>query len=413
MRNASTRLTALVATLASLDLALWLVIVPLLPALEQEAGLSKDQAGIVLAAYSASVLLASLPVGHLSDRLGARRMTVAAAFMFAALAPALAFADSFGELVAVRFGQGLFSAVSWTAGLAWLTQSQPVDRRARSLATVNVAAALAPLAGPILGGPVVAAFGLGVTLAAFGAVVLCVAVWALLEPGPGRPPPAASGDAPERTGTPLLAGTRSEPRLRASMVAIGLAASTAGVIQLLAPLHLDDQGFSQSEIGWVFTGTAAASMLVTLTMRRLTDRVDRLRTAIRSLSLVCGVLGLLLLGLPTGVYVAALVALTMAQAPVWVLSYPLCSEGAQRAGVGQGVAMGALNTVWAVGALAAPAAAGLIAEATSDRAAYGVALAVVLGGVALLVQARRQDQRRSASSAGVVTGRRQANRSHT
>ena len=125
MRNATTRLTALVATLAFLDLVLWLVIVPLLPTLEEEADLSKGEAGIVLGAYSAAVLVASMPVGHLADRVGPRRMTVATTFLFAALAPTMALADEFWSLVAVRFGQGLFSAVSWTAGLAWLTSSVP------------------------------------------------------------------------------------------------------------------------------------------------------------------------------------------------------------------------------------------------------------------------------------------------
>jgi MFS family permease len=197
------------------------------------------------------------------------------------------------------------------------------------------------------------------------------------------------------------------------MIAIGVAASTAGTIQLLAPLHLSDEGLSQSEIGWVFTATAAVSMGVALTMRRLAGRLDRLRTAMRALALVSVSLALMLLSLPTAAYIGVLLLIFLALAPEWVVSYPLCSEGAERAGLGQGVAMGALNTVWAVGALAAPALAGVIAEASDDRAAYGVALLVVLAGAGGLLRAWRADQRLAASSAGSTTGRRHANRSHT
>ena len=102
MRPNPTRLLILVCALASLDLALYLAAVPLLPRWERELGLSKSQAGVVLGAYGVSVLLGSLPLGHLADRLGAKRLTAGGAVLFALAAPALALADGFWELVAVR-----------------------------------------------------------------------------------------------------------------------------------------------------------------------------------------------------------------------------------------------------------------------------------------------------------------------
>ncbi len=87
MRPNPTRLTALVCALAFLDLALWLAAVPLLPRWERELGLSKLESGIVVGAYSVSVLVASLPVGRIADRVGPKRMTVAAAILFAVAAP--------------------------------------------------------------------------------------------------------------------------------------------------------------------------------------------------------------------------------------------------------------------------------------------------------------------------------------
>lgn len=411
MRNATTRLTALVAALAFLDLVLWLVIVPLLPTLEEEAGLSKGEAGVVLAAYSAAVLVASIPVGHLADRVGPRRLTIATTFLFAALAPTMALADEFWSLVAIRFGQGLFSAVSWTAGLAWLTSSVPAAHRGRSLATVSTVGATAPLFGPVLGGPVATAIGLGPMLVGVGIAGLAVAIWALLERGTGLDPRAAppAEDAPRPGRGAVARAALREPYLRAALVSITIAASTAGAIQLLAPLHLDDEGVSEARIGWIFTVSALVALTATLTTRRVADRIDRLRTVARMTTIVACIVAVpLLFPLPVPGYVVMLIAIQTAQAPIWVLAYPLCADGAERARIGQGLALGALNTVWAVGALASPAIAGGIAQALGDRAAYVLVITVLLCGLAALVhagrQARAQGPSRAASPSAEVTG---------
>jgi MFS family permease len=411
MRNATTRLTALVATLAFLDLVLWLVIVPLLPTLEEEAGLSKGEAGVVLAAYSAAVLIASIPVGHLADRVGPRRMTIATTFLFAALAPTMALADDFWSLVAIRFGQGLFSAVSWTAGLAWLTSSVSAAHRGRSLATVSTVAATAPMFGPVLGGPVTSAIGLGPLLVGVGIAGRAVAIWALRERGRGTDPRAAppAEDEPRAGRREVARAALREPYLRAALVSITIAASTAGAIQLLAPLHLDDEGVSEASIGWIFTVSAMVALTATLTTRRVADRIDRLRTVARMTTIVACIVAVpLVFSLPVPAYVVMLVAIQTAQAPIWVLAYPLCSDGAERARIGQGLALGALNTVWAVGALASPAIAGGIAQAFGDRAAYVLVITVLLCGLTALVhagrQARAQPPSRTASSSAEVTG---------
>src|SRR6478735_2976053 len=213
VRPADVRLAALIAILAFLDLAMWLTAVPLIPVWEDELGLSHTQSGMVLGAYGVAVLFLSLPAGHLADRLGPRRLTIGATLLFAATAPLYAFASSFGELLALRTVNGLFSAVSWTAGLAWLVASVPVTHRGRTLAVVNASASAASLVGPLLGGPVVAAIGLKPTMLGFGFVVLLVGIWALLEPNRGGRQATEGVSAREA----LRTGLR-EPRLVQALV---------------------------------------------------------------------------------------------------------------------------------------------------------------------------------------------------
>ena len=53
---------------------LWFAVAPLLPHWEETLGLSKAQSGIVVGAYSATILVASVPAGNLADRYGPRRV---------------------------------------------------------------------------------------------------------------------------------------------------------------------------------------------------------------------------------------------------------------------------------------------------------------------------------------------------
>lgn len=392
MRPNPTRLLALVCALASLDLALYLAAVPLLPRWERELGLSKSEAGVVLGAYSVSVLLGSLPLGHLADRVGAKRLTAGATILFALAAPALALAGSFWELVAVRSAQGLFSAVSWTAGLAWIFAASPPDRRGRSMALVNASATGATLLGPVLGGPLVAAFGLLPTMTAFGGVVAVLGVWAFLEPearvrGADTQSPLAA----------LRLGVRSG-KVRAAFAGILFVSAAASTLQLLAPLHLAGGGLSDAEVGWVFTAAALLALGENLALTRLADRIDGRGAMIVAVTFVGLGNALLGTGLSLTGYVAATVALPLAIGPLFVFSYALCARGAQEVGAGAGVAMGALNTLWATGALVAPIAAGVLAGAGGDAFAFAAVAAAAALTAAAVGRARRAERPSTTSS---------------
>jgi MFS family permease len=78
-----------------------------------------------------------------------------------------------------------------------------------------------------------------------------------------------------------------------------------------------------------------------------------------------------------------MVAVGIAQAIGFTAAYPLAADGAERAGIGQGVAMGLLSVSWGLGALIGPVLTGTVAELASDAAGFllaaGLALAAALG----------------------------------
>ena len=108
------------------------------------------------------------------------------------------------------------------------------------------------------------------------------------------------------------------------------------------------------------------------------------------------------LGLATGaspeIYVPLMVLAGMSYGALFTPSFSLVSEGAERAGLAQGMAFGLMNAAWAVGAMAGPALAGAVAGVTGDSvpfilAAAGCALAVYLFRPRRAVAARRGQHR--------------------
>jgi predicted MFS family arabinose efflux permease len=384
VRPAEYRLATLIALLALLDLMVMLIAVPLVPRFEHDAHLSHLQSGTVLGAYAAAVLVLSLPAGHLADRVGARRLTIAATLLFAVATPLYAFASTFAELLALRLASGVFSAVSWTAGLAWLVASMPGSHRLRALATVNAAASGAAVAGPLVGGPAVAAFGITPTFLAVGAVAVAVAVWALVEPNHGRE------ERHERiSARAALATGLRERGFRQANAAMLFMSATASALALLAPVHLHALGIGASGIGWIFTAGSVLSVTAAIALGRAADRIDCRRVARGGCLAVASIVLFLSLGLGAVPYAAGVVLFGGAGTLLWVTTYPMCAEAADRAGIGQGIALGLLNTTWALGSMTAPAAAGFVADHADPGFAFAAA---ALAGVAAAA-ALRPDRR--------------------
>ena len=296
------RLTLLVGGLVFFDLVLWFAVAPLLPGWEESLGLSKAQSGIVVGAYSAAVLLASVPAGSLADKFGPRRVTIAATLLFAIAAPLHAFVGSFAELVALRFAAGVFSAVSWSAALAWAIGSVPPARRGRTAALINTALPIGAIAGPLFGGPFVQLVGLKAAMGALGVVVLVLGAIASREPEVG---------APKHEPVPLRDSIRTVARdswLLSANVALIVLAIVGTTMQTLGSLHLADHDVSQSGVGAAFTLVAIAGAITTLTIARMADRLDRLKLVGLGTLLMAPAMGAMALPLGTPAFIAAMVA---------------------------------------------------------------------------------------------------------
>ena len=389
------RLTALVSSLIFLDMITWLAAVPLVPVWQKEFGLSDDESGLILGIYSFAVLLCAIPAGYLADRFGARRMTLIGASLFILAAPAIAFADTFWLLVLVRVVQGACSAITWSAGLAWLGGAVGDDYRPRGLSIANATATVGTIAGPLLGGPIVSHVGLGVAFGVLGGLVGIVVIWALFEPGGERHPVTHH----ERQGPFESLRRAAKPgRIQIGFVAIAFVALMMAALQMLAPLHFDAAGLSSAAIGWIFTVGSAFSVLSILVVARLGRRLNQTR-ALVVLPIICGGLVMLMM-IPLGIpwYGFLLIAAMCLASPIFTISYAACADGARDEQIGEGGVFGMLNAVWAVGSLLAPIIAGFISQQGPSWVMY--ALVGVLSVLVMFVLRRSEAVVTAASRAG-------------
>ena len=381
------RLTVYVSLLVMLDLALFSAIVPLLPQFADRLDLSKLESGILLGAYSAAVVVAAVPVGHLADRIGMRTVTIAGSLLMAAATVAFALGDSYSVLVGARLAQGLASAAAWSAALGWLAGGVPEHRRGTEIGYANAAATGGMVAGPILGGAVAGALGVRETFLMVAVASLLLALWGFFEPSPRA---VSHREASMR---PAVRAALSEPLITVSLIVIVLVALVGGTLQVLIPLHLGDAGVSQSAIGWLYaTGAVLGSISIALT-GRAGDRIGRLPVALIDCLLLMAAVLVLILPLSTVAFATMLVVIAPILSVLYGVGYPMGADGADRAGLGHGLVLGVVNLVWGVGAVVGPVMGGAVAGFAGDRVAYlGLAGLCLTASVVMRSRGLRQQR---------------------
>jgi MFS family permease len=371
-------------------------LVPIMPVYAHRLGLSGFQQGMVLGATGLATLAVSVPAGTLSDRLGARRITLAAGLLMAVATLGQAAAGSFPALLAARLAFGAGYGMIWTAGLCWLADSAAGPR---ALGGSVASAGVGGVAGPAASGALTEHLGLAVPLlaAAAGFAVITAGLAALrVPPSPVAPRPAATAASMR-----AAVGDRAIIGAAAAVVIAGL---STGANALLVPAQLHVAGASSGQIGLAFAAAgilfAAGSVLTTAAGQRAVN-----------LAVTCGGMLVLTAAVWIGVLSTASLAIlvllcitTAARSVLWTVSYPLAADAAGRRGIGLGAAVGLLNGIWAATAVLGPLAAGLAAEHLGVRAAFGLTEAACAAALAVTTAAAWRARHATRLAAGPAPG---------
>jgi MFS family permease len=352
-------------------------VIPLVPTYTARYGLSIFEAGLIVAAPALAMLVLSLPVGLLSDRVGARAVTIAASALLTISALGQALAGSYAVLLASWTLFGVTSAIIYTASPAWLAASALPRHRVAVLGGIAIAAGLGLMLGPAFSGLLTEQFGSGTPFLVVAGAAAAVTVGLVLQPSTRAP-----------AVTPVAGSLRALVREPHSASALGLmffVGSFGGIVNLLVPLRLDGDGLGAGAIGIAFTASMALFVLTSGQIARLGDRVPLL-VASGAATLALAVV--LLIPVLAGSALPVIVFLVI-RAPLWAvvstISNPLSAHGAALAGVGTGFGLGLMNLCWAAGNLGGPLAGGALAGIVGDRPVFALlALTGAVIGIAVL-----------------------------
>jgi DHA1 family multidrug resistance protein-like MFS transporter len=125
---------------------------PLLPIYASSFAISYTMVGVVMSFFGITRLFVEVPGGLLTDKFGRRRIIVMG-YLLSALAHLVAgVAQTAIDLTVSRMVMGVGSALSLTAGMAYVTELAPAGRRSRYIAIYQSIFSVSGIVGPTLGG---------------------------------------------------------------------------------------------------------------------------------------------------------------------------------------------------------------------------------------------------------------------
>lgn len=181
MRAAVVAATSLAAFTATLDNT---IVSVALREIQRDLGSGVTGLQGIVTAYTVAMAALLLAGGALVDAVGAKRVFLSGLLAFAVTSAGCATAPDVGTLIACRAAQGAGAAMLLPGGLALLAGTiTDEQRRRRSIAVWAAVAGLALVAGPVLGGELVAAAGWEWVF--WANVPLCLLALLLVLPVPG------------------------------------------------------------------------------------------------------------------------------------------------------------------------------------------------------------------------------------
>jgi MFS family permease len=363
----------LIGALILVSAAAQFALIPVMPVYARRLGLSGFEQGMVLGATGLASLIVSVPAGTLSDRFGARRLTLAAGLLMAAATAAQALAGDFAALLAARLAFGVGYGMVWTAGLCWLAGAMAAGPPA--LGGSVASAGVGGVAGPAFSGALVQSLGLAgpllVTAAAFAVITAGLA--ALRVPLGQAAPGSASTPGPR-----AAAANRDLIGAGAAVVTAGL---STGVCALLVPARLQAAGASPRQIGVAFAAAGILFAVGSTLTAAVGRRAVNLPVTCAGMLILAAALSLAVVGTTPLRLVAMLCVTTAARSVLWTVSYPLAAQAG--GGTGLGTSVGLLNVIWAATAVLGPLGAGLAAEHLGTAAAFGLTQAACMVALAV------------------------------
>lgn len=366
---------------------------PLLPLFAEHLGASPGLVGFIVAASTLTGVCVKLPAGVLSDRVGRRLLMGAGVTVFAVAPYGYFFVTQVWQLILLRFGHGLATALFTPVALAVVADLYPAQR-GETIGWYSALRQSGTLLGRTGGGALVDASGFPAVFAVCGAIgVVIFGVFGFSSAGRQRT--AAPHDAP-LSRRQLWEGAveiARHPVIIASSLMQGLQMMADGALMAFLPLYGLTVGLTPTRIGLLFGLQGIISILTRPVMGRLSDRVGRAPMIVMGLFTCAAAFALLPL---TATFVTMAVPALLFGIGGAVVASSTSAYVADLSGSrSMGSAMGVFGMLMDIGHAGGPLVAGLLVGAFGYRPAFIViAVLLLIGMTGFLVVERAKISRR-------------------
>ncbi|AXG06025.1 MFS transporter [Haloplanus rubicundus] len=229
--------------------------------------------GLFGTAFAIVQLVIVLPLGRAVDTGNAKRYLLAGFLINVGVFGGFMLVDTAVHVVLVRMLQGLGASILWITGSTIVGDISPDDQQGRWLGSYNQFASISSLAGDLVGGYLLYAYGFtwtyvvlaGVTLGAFLLVI------AFLRTNPG-----GQKDPDDATGIETFRSLLTLPMLRALVGFRFVFSFGKMAVIIFLPIYARTSfGLSAFAIGWIMAGGKLTKALTQGIVGNLTDRFGR------------------------------------------------------------------------------------------------------------------------------------------
>ena len=376
----------LVAVAMLIDMMMYTLVIPILPAYSSTLGADELMIGVIFGAFSVALLLFSIPFGMLSDHVGRRPLMIAGMFLLALTNLVFIISDNLYLLILARIIQGISGAATWSAGLALIADTFDVSERGSRLGMAMAMMSAGTLTGPVVGGVLYDLLGYQMTFIIPSILTLFLGSMFFLTPVPQR--------SPGEKGSYAKLLKRAPVALAVCSIATVVGALTFGILEPFMPLYLFQKfAATPTLIGLTFGAMSLLNMVAAPVVGNLYDRFGG-RGLITSGMILSGLLIAVTMLMPSMLltilaFAAVGITINMALTPMLPLLTDLFGGDE---GSSQGFLYGIYNTLFSLGLTIGPFLGGaLIVKYSMPLTVFGQSILLALTG--LLVFAVIRDRK--------------------
>jgi MFS transporter, FSR family, fosmidomycin resistance protein len=256
----------------------YLMTIPaLIPVMTKRFDMSFVQVGFAITVFSLVSLIVHIPLGILTDRLGARIMLIAGLLLGGVSFASLAWFQSYAWLLLAMAAAGLANGVYHPAGYALLSSGIDAKRIGRAFSIYTFSGFLGTAVTPAILYGIVATGGIELAFIATGLIGIAVAILLLATKSAGETtsPGAASQSESQHHPKKPARGIFTPAVGILTVLFMLLSLSSIGMINFSATAFINGYGLSLASANLALTGFLFTSAFGVLAGGFLADRTER------------------------------------------------------------------------------------------------------------------------------------------